>query len=96
MAKKTKDYIKLGLFVILSLALFTIAVYYIGNRQNLFGENFRISSVFQNVNGLQKGNSVRYAGINVGIVNDLIIASTEINTDQDRQALAAALKEVLA
>ncbi len=28
--------------------------------------------------------------------NDLIIASTEINTDQDRQALADALKEVLA
>ncbi len=73
MARKTKDYIKLGIFVITSLVLFTIAVYYIGNRQNLFGENFRISSVFQNVNGLQKGNSVRYAGINVGIVNDLII-----------------------
>lgn len=73
MAKNTTDYIKLGAFVILTFALFTAGVYYIGNRQNLFGENFRISSVFQNVNGLQKGNSVRYAGINVGIVNDLII-----------------------
>ena len=31
-----------------------------------------------------------------GLANDLIIASTEINTDQDRQALAGALEEVLA
>jgi glycine dehydrogenase subunit 1 len=31
-----------------------------------------------------------------GFANDLVIASTEINTDQDRQALAEALEEVLA
>jgi hypothetical protein len=31
-----------------------------------------------------------------GFANDLVVASTEINTDQDRQALADALEEVLA
>jgi phospholipid/cholesterol/gamma-HCH transport system substrate-binding protein len=45
-----------------------LAVYLIGQKQNMFKKTFTISAYFQNVNGLQKGNNVRYAGINIGTV----------------------------
>ena len=61
----------LGLFVILSTILLIIALYFIGNRQNIFGNTFRISAIFNNANGLQLGNNVRYSGINVGTVKNI-------------------------
>jgi phospholipid/cholesterol/gamma-HCH transport system substrate-binding protein len=66
---------KLGLMVTTAFALFTVAVYLIGSRQNMFGDSFHISAVFKNVNGLQTGNNVRYAGINVGTVDRILIVS---------------------
>jgi len=63
----------LGLFVIVSTLLLIAAIYYIGNKQNIFGKTFRISSVFSNVNGLQLGNNVRYSGINVGTVKNIVM-----------------------
>ncbi|MCX2720776.1 MlaD family protein [Lentiprolixibacter aurantiacus] len=71
MEKSTAQKLKLGVFVILGTALLVVASYLIGNRQNMFGQNFTIEAVFKNVNGLQKGNNVRYAGINVGTVSDI-------------------------
>ena len=63
--------IKLGLFVIIGTILFVAAVYFIGQRQNMFEKTFTISSNFQNVNGLQKGNNVRYSGIVIGNVKNI-------------------------
>lgn len=63
----------LGLFIVTSTLVLVIALYFIGNRQNLFGKTFRISAVFNNVNGLQLGNNVRYSGINVGTVKNIVM-----------------------
>lgn len=73
---------KLGFFVIAGLLIFLAGVYFIGNRQNLFGTNPKISSVFKSVNGLQAGNNVRYAGVNIGTVRDItILNDTSIAVD---------------
>jgi len=71
MERTTLEKLRLGIFVILGTALLVVASYLIGNRQNLFGNTFTINAVFKNVNGLQKGNNVRYAGINIGTVNKI-------------------------
>ncbi len=73
MRNRNAQNIKLGLFVITGIVIFVLAVYFIGNRQNLFGESIRIHSVFKNVSGLQTGNNVRFAGVNVGTVRDILI-----------------------
>jgi phospholipid/cholesterol/gamma-HCH transport system substrate-binding protein len=84
MEKSVNQKIKLGLFVILGLALFIAAVYFIGTKKNMFGQTSELSAVFANVNGLQVGNNVRYSGINVGTVraiemeNDSVIRVTMI------------------
>ena len=61
--------IRLGVFVIISTILFVTSIYLIGQKQELFRKTFKISSYFQNVNGLMKGNNVRYSGIDIGTVN---------------------------
>ncbi|MFM9989192.1 MlaD family protein [Flavobacterium sp.] len=62
---------KLGMFVILGLALFIVTVYFIGKSQNLFGSTFRLNSHFKNVSGLKVGNNVRFSGINIGTVKKI-------------------------
>jgi phospholipid/cholesterol/gamma-HCH transport system substrate-binding protein len=84
MEKSANQKVKLGVFVILGLLLFIAAVYFIGNKKNMFGQTSELTAVFNNVNGLQVGNSVRYSGINVGTVraiemeNDTVIRVTMI------------------
>jgi phospholipid/cholesterol/gamma-HCH transport system substrate-binding protein len=82
MKKTSIQNFNLGIFVLLSLVLFTLAVYYIGSRQSLFGSTARVSSVFKDVNGLQQGNNVRFAGVNIGTVKGInFINDTAICVD---------------
>lgn len=72
----------LGIFIIGALAFFIAGIYYIGKKQQLFNNTFRISGVFKDVRGLQVGNSVRFAGINVGVVEEIVIVTdTSVRVD---------------
>lgn len=64
---------RLGLFIAVGLAIFVIAIFYIGKQQNLFNPVFKVTTDFYNVSGLQVGNNVRFSGINVGIVDNIRI-----------------------
>ncbi|MEX2597655.1 MAG: MlaD family protein [Salibacteraceae bacterium] len=70
-----KNNIRLGLFVIAGTVLLILAMYFIGDKQSLFDSTIRVKAVFQNVNGLQRGNNVRLAGIDIGTVNSVTIVS---------------------
>ncbi|NTW31228.1 MAG: MCE family protein [Bacteroidetes bacterium] len=65
--------VRLGLFVAGGLALFVIAIFIIGKQKNLFDPVFKLTSTFYNVSGLQVGNNIRFSGINVGTVDNIII-----------------------
>jgi phospholipid/cholesterol/gamma-HCH transport system substrate-binding protein len=82
MEKTTSQKLRLGLFVIIGLSLFILAVYFIGDKQQMFGKTNQLSAVFNNVSGLQLGNNVRYSGINVGTVSGIVmINDTAIKVD---------------
>ncbi len=77
--KSASQKLKLGVFVVLGTMLLIAALYSIGNRQNLFGNNIKLKTQFTNVNGLELGNNVRYSGINVGTVSKIkMINDTQI------------------
>lgn len=78
MEKSTNQKIKLGIFVIIGSLFFIIAIYFIGNKKDMFNETIQISAVFKNVNGLQHGNNVRFSGINVGTVKKIIIVNDSL------------------
>lgn len=63
--------IKIGLFALVGLAALLAAIYLIGQRKSLFSSTFSVSGKFRNVNGLVVGNNVRFAGINVGVVDEI-------------------------
>ncbi|MDB5006115.1 MAG: hypothetical protein JWQ84_2235 [Mucilaginibacter sp.] len=65
--------IKIGLFTFIGLLVLVLAVFFIGNQKNYFSSTFNIYGKFKNVNGLQVGNNVRFAGINVGVVQAINI-----------------------
>lgn len=62
---------KLGLFVILGLALFVSTIYFVGKQKNIFGNTFHLSAKFKTVSGLKVGNNVRFSGINIGNVYEV-------------------------
>lgn len=82
MEKTTSQKIGLGLFVIFGLLIFILAVYFIGDKQKMFGKTNHLEAVFNNVNGLQLGNNVRYSGISAGTVQGItMINDTVIRVD---------------
>ena len=67
---------KLGMFVILGVLLLVVTIYFVGKQKNMFGSTFQLKSQFRSVSGLKAGNNVRFAGIDVGTVDDI-----ELTTD---------------
>ncbi|MBP6334620.1 MAG: MCE family protein [Bacteroidia bacterium] len=65
--------VRLGLFIIGGIALFTLAIFIIGKQKNLFDPVFKLTATFYNVSGLQVGNNIRFTGINVGTVDQITI-----------------------
>jgi len=75
MKKSNSQKLRLGLFVLIGTVLFIAGVYLIGQGENMFKKTFTISAYFQNVNGLQKGNNVRYSGIDIGTVKEITMVN---------------------
>ncbi len=75
MKKKINHKVRLGIFISLGIAVFIFAIYFIGEKQQLFRSTFRLSGVFEDVAGLQVGNNVRLSGINVGTIDNISIIS---------------------
>jgi phospholipid/cholesterol/gamma-HCH transport system substrate-binding protein len=75
MEKTTAEKILLGIFVITGLTVFVVAIYFIGNKQQMFGKTENLIAVFTNVGGLQLGNNVRFSGINIGTVRGIEIVN---------------------
>jgi phospholipid/cholesterol/gamma-HCH transport system substrate-binding protein len=74
--------IRLGLFVLGGLTLFVLAIFIIGKQKNLFNPVFKLKATFHNVSGLQVGNRIRFSGINVGTVDNIIIVNdTTVRVD---------------
>jgi phospholipid/cholesterol/gamma-HCH transport system substrate-binding protein len=82
MKKNVNKKIGLGIFVCVGLLFFIAGIYYIGKKQQMFNETFRISGIFKDVRGLQVGNNVQFCGINVGIVEEISIQTdTTVKVD---------------
>ena len=80
MEKTDQQKIRLGLFIIIGSLFFLAAIYFVGNKQNLFGNTSNLKAVFGNVSGLQVGNNVRYAGMDIGTVKSIeMVNDTTIN-----------------
>ena len=82
MVTTTSQKIKTGIFTLIGIVLFVVAIFLVGSKKNMFGDTFMIHGTFRNVGGLNVGNNIRYAGITVGTVEDIqIVSDTMIRVD---------------
>ncbi|MDB5124493.1 MAG: hypothetical protein JWP94_2622 [Mucilaginibacter sp.] len=82
MKTTTGQKIKIGVFTFIGLLVLVLAVFFIGNQKNLFSSTFNVYGTFKNVSGLQVGNNVRFAGINVGVVQAInIVTDSSVRVD---------------
>jgi phospholipid/cholesterol/gamma-HCH transport system substrate-binding protein len=82
MKKNTSNKIKLGIFTSLGILVLILAIYFIGERQQLFRSTFHLTGVFKDVAGLQAGSNVRFSGVNVGTVDNIqIVSDTSVKVE---------------
>jgi phospholipid/cholesterol/gamma-HCH transport system substrate-binding protein len=80
--KKTGLRWKLGIFLILGLAILVLGLFFIGKQKNLFVSSFPLKAAFKNVGGLKVGNNVRFGGITVGTVDAIqLITDSSVMVD---------------
>lgn len=80
MGKETSKNIRVGIVVFLGTLFLIAALYFIGDKQNLFGSKIRIKANFHDVNGLRTGNNVRFGGIDIGTVESIEIINDTMIT----------------
>jgi phospholipid/cholesterol/gamma-HCH transport system substrate-binding protein len=73
--KEVKQQVKLGAFVLTGVALFLVAVFFIGAENNIFTRTFDVAAVFKNVEGLKEGDNVWLSGVKIGTVTNVRIVS---------------------
>lgn len=82
MKTTTGQKLKIGIFTIIGIVILFVAIFLIGSQKNLFSSTYTVYGVFKNVGGLQVGNNVRFAGINVGVVDGInILTDTSVRVD---------------
>jgi phospholipid/cholesterol/gamma-HCH transport system substrate-binding protein len=73
---------RLGIFIVVGIAIFVVTIFIIGKQQHLFNPVFKITTNFKNISGLQAGNTIRFSGIEVGIVDNIkIINDSTVQVD---------------
>lgn len=79
---KSNYKLKLGLFVFLGLLLFFAIIFLIGSKQNLFTSEIKLITTFKNASGLKVGNTVRFSGISIGMIDNIeIINDSTVKID---------------
>jgi phospholipid/cholesterol/gamma-HCH transport system substrate-binding protein len=69
--KDNKRAIWVGLFLGLGLIIFILGIFTLGGQQKTFSKSIRISAVFDDVQGLKKGNNVWFSGVKIGTISNI-------------------------
>jgi len=65
--------VRLGLFIVATLAILVIGIFIIGSKQYLFSSTYRLKAQFDDVVGLEDGGDVRVGGVHVGTVRNILL-----------------------
>ena len=87
--EKNKRTVIVGLFVTVGLLILLVGIFTLGGQKKTFAPSITVQAVFDNVNGLQKGDNVWFSGVKVGIVKSIEFngnAQVKVTMHIDRKA----------
>ncbi len=84
---KAKRAIIVGIFIFLGLLIIVLTVFTLGSQQKTFQKSLTLKVMFEDVQGLQKGNNVWFSGVKIGTVKKISFAGSSqvealINVDE--------------
>jgi phospholipid/cholesterol/gamma-HCH transport system substrate-binding protein len=85
--EENKRAIIVGVFIFLGLVIIILAIFTLGGQQKTFVKNIHLSTVFNDVQGLKKGNNVWFSGVKVGTISSIRftgVAQVDVKMDIDQ------------
>jgi phospholipid/cholesterol/gamma-HCH transport system substrate-binding protein len=67
--------LRVGLFVFTALVIFTVLIFTVGTRKQLFGAKVSYRAQFDSVGGLREGSPLTMAGVDVGTIGEVELRS---------------------
>ena len=99
MEKQRSARLKVGIFVLASIAIFVYGVFTISGQEELFEREYKVKTYFNNSAGLLEGAYVRLSGVGVGSVSsisfsdDLSLGKVQVVMEINKRALARISKD---
>ncbi len=79
---KTNRGVVVGIFIFLGIAIFIVTILTLGGQQKTFKNSITVKTVFNDVEGLQKGNNVWFSGVKIGTVKRLsFVGNSKVEVD---------------
>lgn len=63
--------ITVGIFIAIGLLIFVLSIFVLGSQKKTFVKTFTLSVVFEDIQGLKKGNNVWFSGVKIGTVKKI-------------------------
>src|SRR5215217_8145788 len=79
----TWDQLKVGVLVLVALAILTVAIFQLGEAANLFAKRYELIIYLANSNGLRVGGQVTVAGQLAGAVNSIDFLPVDEDTTKN-------------
>lgn len=79
-----------GIFILLGIVIFVLTVFTLGGQQKTFEKSVTVKAIFDDVQGLQKGNNVWFSGVKIGTIKKISFyqssnVEVDINIDKKSQ-----------
>jgi phospholipid/cholesterol/gamma-HCH transport system substrate-binding protein len=86
---KNKQAITVGFFITIGIVILIVGIFTLGGQKKTFAASLPVTAIFNNVNGLQKGNNVWFSGVKIGTVKTIEFygnSQVKVTLNIDRKA----------
>jgi len=66
-----KKKITVGIFIAIGILIFVLAIFTLGSQKKTFVKSFTLNVVFNDIQGLKKGNNVWFSGVKIGTIKKI-------------------------
>ncbi|MCW3115756.1 MAG: Mammalian cell entry related domain protein [Segetibacter sp.] len=81
--KNTRAFV-VGIFIFLGIAIFVVTVLTLGGQQKTFQKSIVVRAIFDDINGLQKGNNIWFSGVKIGTVKKIsFVGNSQVEVDMN-------------